>query len=66
MIEVKTLSDLDGADKYGTCMSCGKSSEFDKGMVRITALQKLPLGTYQGTAVCLCERCKKVLKEMLR
>lgn len=66
MIEVKTLADLDGADKYGTCMSCGTNSFEDDKMIRIYALMRHTIGGYQGTAVCLCNRCKKVLKEMLR
>jgi len=65
MIEIKTLSDLHGAERYGTCMSCGTNSDEDDKMIRIYALVHHTIGGYQGTSMCLCRRCKKVLKEML-
>ena len=66
MIEVKTLSDLDGAERYGSCMSCGINSVEDDKMIRVYVLMHHTIGGYQGTSLCLCSKCKKVLKEMLK
>lgn len=65
MIEVKKLSDLQGSERYGTCISCETNSDEDDKMIRIYALMRHTIGGYQGTSMCLCGRCKKVLKEML-
>ena len=66
MIEIKTLSDLKGAERYGTCLSCGTDSNEDMEMVRIYVLMHHTIGGYQSSSICLCKRCKKVLKEMLK
>lgn len=66
MIEIKTLSDLHGAERFGTCISCGTDSNEDDKMIRIYALMHHTIGGYQGTSLCLCSKCKKVLKEMLK
>ena len=65
MIEIKKLSDLQGSERYGTCISCETNSDEDDKMIRIYALMRHTIGGYQGTSMCLCGRCKKVLKEML-
>ena len=65
MIEIKTLSDLQGSERYGTCVSCGANSEEDDKMIRIYALMRHVIGGYQGTSMCLCKKCRNVLKEML-
>ena len=66
MIEIKTLSDLQGSERYRTCMSCETNSDEDDKMIRIYALIHHTIGGYQGTSLCLCNKCKKVLKEMLK
>ena len=65
MIEVKTLSGLQGAERFGTCLSCGTNSDEDREMVRICAAMRHTIGGYQGTSICLCKKCRNVLKEML-
>ena len=65
MIEIKTLSDLKGAERYGTCMSCGEDSDKDRDMIRIHVLKHNIIGGYQGSSICLCKKCKNALKEML-
>ena len=65
MIEVITLSDMKGADRIGTCLSCGTYSDEDREMVRICVGMRHTIGGYQGATICLCKKCKNVLKEML-
>lgn len=66
MIEIKTLSDLQGSERYRTCMSCETNSDEDDKMIRIYALMRHAIsGGYQGTSMCLCKKCKNALKEML-
>lgn len=57
MIEIKYLQDLQGADRYGTCGGCGKSSKDDSGMVRIR-FNYSNGNKNQGTIICLCNRCR--------
>ena len=65
MIEIKTLSDMKGAERYGTCISCGANSDEDDKMVRIYALMHHTTGWYQGASMCLCKKCRNALKEIL-
>lgn len=57
MIIVRKLIKLKGAEKFGTCNSCGKTSSEDSTLIRITC------STYRnsGTSICLCEGCANVL-----
>jgi hypothetical protein len=58
MIKVKYLADCEGANKYGTCVSCGRDSKDDPHMIRVTY-------TYHNdrcrTSTCLCTECRKLL-----
>lgn len=65
MIEIKNLSDMQGADRHGMCLSCGTNSDEDDKMIRIYVLTRHTIGGYQGTSVCLCKKCRNALKEML-
>ena len=60
MIEIRYLQAESGANKFGTCNCCGKSSSEDPLMISIK------FSYYgHGTAICLCDDCKKKLMEAL-
>ena len=56
MIDIRYLRDCNGADRFGTCMGCGKGSREDQGLVRMTFSF---IGG--GTSVCVCNDCRKDL-----
>ena len=61
MIEIRYLQAESGANKFGTCNCCGKSSGEDSLMISIK------LSYYgHGTIICLCDDCKKKLMEALK
>ncbi len=58
MISVTYLADCKGAEKFGTCVSCGKDSKDDPQMVRVT------YSYHEGrcrTSTCLCDECRHLL-----
>ena len=60
MIEIRYLQAESGANKFGTCNCCGKSSSEDPLMISIK------FSYYgHGTLICLCDDCKKKLIEAL-
>ena len=60
MIEIRYLQAESGANKFGTCNCCGKSSGEDSLMISIK------FSYYgHGTLICLCDDCKKKLIEAL-
>lgn len=60
MIKVEYLIDKCGADRYGTCAGCSKSSKDDPKMVSITFKTK-----YSGSVICLCDECRKELYQKI-
>ena len=69
MIDIRYLRDCNGADRFGTCMGCGKGEKDDSEMARITiSFQFRNPSKYissQGSAVCICSNCRKKLLERL-
>ena len=60
MIEIRYLQAESGANKFGTCNCCGKSSSEDPLMISVK------FSYYgHGTLICLCDDCKKKLIEAL-
>lgn len=60
MIEIRYLQAESGANKFGTCNCCGKSSSEDPLMISVK------FSYYgHGTTICLCDDCKKKLMEAL-
>lgn len=64
MIAIEYLTDCEGANKFGTCASCSKDSSEDKKMVRVR-IGHGAAGYYQGTSICLCNECRRLMREML-
>lgn len=60
MIKMVYLVDCNGADKFGTCMGCGRSNKEDPWMIRITLSF-----TNHGTSFCLCDECRTEMKRMM-
>ena len=58
MIEVGYLVDSKGAQKFGTCASCGKGSDDDPKMVRVTYSHH---DSISRTSNCLCADCRRLL-----
>ena len=60
MIEIRYLQAESGANKFGTCNCCGKSSSEDPLMISVKF-------NYcgHGMTICLCDDCKKKLMEAL-
>ena len=60
MIKVEYLIDKYGAEGFGTCAGCSKSSKDDQKMVAITFLTK-----YSYHVVCLCNECREELYQKI-
>ena len=60
MIRLNYLADLKGADKFGSCIACGKSAKEDKKMVRVIFTRN-NYGNQNGLVLCLCDECRKEL-----
>ena len=58
MIEVGYLVDSKGAQKFGTFASCGKGSDDDPKMVRVTYSHH---DSISRTSNCLCADCRRLL-----
>lgn len=62
MITVQYIADLKGAQRFGTCVACGKNSADDPKMVRVTY-------TYHDgkctTSACFCDDCRRELFEKI-
>lgn len=63
MIEVGYLVDSKGAQKFGTCASCGKGSDDDPKMVRVTYSHH---DSISRTSNCLCADCRRLLLKTIR
>ena len=61
MIKVEYLIDKCGAERFGTCAGCSKSSKDDPKMVAVTFKTK-----YLGNVVCLCYECHKELYQKIQ
>lgn len=60
MIKKQLLKDCRGAEKFGTCASCGKGSSEDEKMVRLRF-------SYQegaNSSICLCSGCLRKLASL--
>lgn len=58
MIEMEYLRNSKEYYKFGSCASCGKKSDEDKGMVRIIFQNE---NGYGLTNVILCTDCRRLL-----
>ena len=61
-IKVRKLVNLKGAERFGSCNSCGQTSLEDNSLMRIT------FSTLEtnGTSIWLCGDCANTLTEMLK
>lgn len=64
MIEITKLREHNNANRFGACTSCGKTPEEDKEIVRIRFTND-NAGIRQGTSICLCSECLKILQEKI-
>lgn len=64
MINVEYLHECSGADRFGTCVGCGKGSDEDIWMSRVTIIFD-NYGHRQGNSFCLCGKCRNVLLRKL-
>jgi len=56
MITIKYLADLEGSEKYGSCVACDKDHKQDSRMVRVI----FDSGSFP-LSICLCDDCRKEL-----
>ena len=61
MIVLDRLKDLQGAAKFGNCMSCGISSIESDNIIRI----KASIDDKDFSSLCLCKDCAEKLIEKL-
>lgn len=60
MYRIEKLAECKGSGRFGTCSGCGKSSDADTEMIRVS------IGRYeQWTSICLCKECSPALFERL-
>ena len=64
MIKINKLREWSNANRFGVCTSCGKTPEEDKEIVRIRFAND-NAGIRQGTSICLCSECLKILQEKI-
>lgn len=50
-MKIQRIKELQGADKFGTCIECGKDSYIERDLVRIQ------LGSIHTMSACLCDKC---------
>lgn len=62
MITMDYLADKKGADRFGTCANCAKSSDADLLMARIYFK---PEYSSASRSVCLCQKCRAELLDLL-
>lgn len=62
MIWVEYLKELKGAQKFGTCNSCGKWSGKDPAMVRVRFVED---GQHNASTIFLCDECRKLLHKII-
>lgn len=65
MINVEYLADQEGANRIGSCASCGMFCEKSPKMIRLH-LGHRASGFYQGIQFCLCNNCKQWLQNELK
>ncbi len=61
MIKIKYLVDYKDSERFGNCISCGKSSKEDLKMVRV---RFSPNGN-KAISICLCDKCRRLLYEKI-
>lgn len=61
MIEITRLNECINADRFGSCSLCGSYSGKDETLMRIKIIND-----NQGTSICLCSKCAKVLIDALK
>lgn len=50
-MKIQRIKNLQGTEKFGTCIECGKDSYNDRDLVRIQ------LGSIHTMSACLCDKC---------
>lgn len=50
-MKIQRIKNLQGTEKFGTCIECGKDSYCEKDLVRLN------FGNIHQVSVCLCPRC---------
>ena len=60
MIQIRYLCDIKNGGRFGTCSGCGKFSDEDSSMIRMTVSNDCA-GREQGTSLCLCKNCRQAL-----
>lgn len=61
MIKNKYLIECNGAERFGTCASCGKNSGDDPKMVRLIFIHN----DNHKTSLCLCDDCRRLLYKII-
>lgn len=65
MITIKYLADLQGAEGYGTCSSCGEDSKEDSKMVKVE-FNRVHLGEWScQSSIFLCDKCRREMYEKI-
>lgn len=59
-MKIQRIKELQGAEKFGTCIECGKDSYVDADLIRIQ------LGSTHKMSACLCPECLNRLIGELR
>ncbi len=59
-MKIQYVKNGKGAEKFGTCIECGKDSYLDEHLVRLT------LGSMHHASFCLCSDCLNRLIGELR
>ena len=61
MIIAKKLINLKGAERFGACNGCGKTSSEDSTLIRISC----SVDGNGSTSICLCKGCANALMGVL-
>lgn|GEM_PF-1492359 len=62
-MKIVKLSNLSGAERFGTCAECGKNSD-EAELYRIVTDTRAGSHTYHNS-LCLCNECLNTLKKQL-
>jgi hypothetical protein len=59
-MKIQRIKNLQGTEKFGTCLECGRDSYLDTELVRIS------VGHIHKASFCLCPKCLNRLISELR
>lgn len=59
-MKIQRIKTLQGTEKFGTCLECGRDSYLDTDLVRIS------VGGNNKASFCLCPQCLNRLISTLR